>query len=54
MLNTIIVFQTKNTPENTFILFIFVYVSFGEEKKQGANTANAALRFTVLLITSNL
>ena len=41
----IIAFQTKNTPENTFILFNFrVHVCFGEEKKD-ENTANAALIF---------
>ena len=43
MFNTDIAFQTKNTPEKTFILgFIFVYVSFGVEKKD-ENIANAAL-----------
>ena len=40
----IIAFQTKNTPENTFILFIFCVciLSFGEKKKN-ENTANAAV-----------
>ena len=34
--------QTKNSPENTFILFIFLVLKNGEEKKD-KNTANAAL-----------
>ena len=42
----IIAFQTKNTPKNMFILFIFVYLSFGEGEKRW-NTPNAALRYDI-------
>ena len=47
----IIAFQTKNTPENTFILFIFCVctLSFGEKKKN-ENTANAAVKLKRFLI----
>ena len=29
-----IAFQMKKTPESMFILFIFTYISFGDEKKR--------------------
>ena len=38
----VIAFQMRNSPENTLILFIFVYVSLREEKIY-ENTVNDAL-----------
>ena len=44
MLNTIIIsFQTKYTPGNKFILFIFRVCKFWRGEKKDENTANAAL-----------
>ena len=42
-------FQTKNTPENTLILLIFVYLSSEEEIKK-KNTANAALTYDAIFL----
>ena len=46
MLNINIVFQTKITPQNTFILGFFVYVSFLRGDQKDENTANVALNWT--------
>ena len=37
------VFQTKYTPENTFILFIFRVRKFWRGENNDENTANAAI-----------
>ena len=39
---------SRRVTQNTFMLFIFVYVSFREEK-QDENTANTALNKTIIL-----